>query len=425
MDNLAFGRSSVTISRDSNSVLRNGMTHSEWHNHYYDEDPPQSDETEQSESANQDEVISLDNEENQYEDTGIENEESQDDQTNQEDKTNYEDETFICPSNEEADKAFPPDMPQNLIFESYNNFKFPEQSARPFLGPDVWFELADNKRVFFLRPHSVYEDTFPTIANLTAWVASRSHPITLLINNQLDKSFPDRVEEKELWTDFLDQPNLHALFAYNVRRWEEYPKLKPLPIGLKWNWWETMLFSEEKEQTLVNYLRIATSPEESKELFDSKRGNNSIYVRYFTSRNKGKFDDKENKALEIHRPQIPDVLNRTAPLNIVSEPVAVSPDQYFKTLKQSRFVICPPGGGLDTHCTWEAFITGTIPILPSSPLDPQFEGLPVWLVSDWNEVTDEAAEQKSEELASMTFNWKFAYAVGWREKIYEGLCQLG
>ena len=43
-------------------------------------------------------------------------------------------------------------------------------------------------------------------------------------------------------------------------------------------------------------------------------------------------------------------------------------------------------------------MSGCIPIVPHSPLDKAFEGLPVWLVDDWREVTDAAVRAKSAEV---------------------------
>ena len=50
------------------------------------------------------------------------------------------------------------------------------------------------------------------------------------------------------------------------------------------------------------------------------------------------------------------------------------------------FVLCPYGGGLDTHRLWEALILGCIPIIKSSGLDPLFEDLNVCIVKSWSDV---------------------------------------
>jgi hypothetical protein len=54
-----------------------------------------------------------------------------------------------------------------------------------------------------------------------------------------------------------------------------------------------------------------------------------------------------------------------------------------------KYVISPHGNGLDCHRTWEALVLGCIPILKTSPLDPLFEGLPVLIVKEWSDITQE------------------------------------
>jgi hypothetical protein len=51
------------------------------------------------------------------------------------------------------------------------------------------------------------------------------------------------------------------------------------------------------------------------------------------------------------------------------------------------FVASPHGNGLDCHRTWEALALGCIPIVKRSPIDKVFQGLPVWIVGSWKEVT--------------------------------------
>ena len=64
------------------------------------------------------------------------------------------------------------------------------------------------------------------------------------------------------------------------------------------------------------------------------------------------------------------------------------------------FEVSPPGNGLDCFRTWEALALGTIPIVPSTPLDPLYrdEGLPVVIVSAWAEITPANLARWAEEL---------------------------
>lgn len=62
---------------------------------------------------------------------------------------------------------------------------------------------------------------------------------------------------------------------------------------------------------------------------------------------------------------------------------------FLEALVRHRFVLCPPGNGVDTHRMWEALLAGAIPVvLRSSAMEP-FSGLPVLFVDDFREVTRE------------------------------------
>lgn len=65
---------------------------------------------------------------------------------------------------------------------------------------------------------------------------------------------------------------------------------------------------------------------------------------------------------------------------------------FYRTLKRTKFAICPQGTGIDTHRVYECILFGVIPIVISSPLDSLYSKFPVWIVSDWNDVTEEALD---------------------------------
>jgi hypothetical protein len=68
---------------------------------------------------------------------------------------------------------------------------------------------------------------------------------------------------------------------------------------------------------------------------------------------------------------------------------------YYATLKQSKFVVCPPGRGLDTHRVYETLFFGGIPIIKTSFLDPMYKKLGgCWIVQDWSEVTEETCAER-------------------------------
>lgn len=66
---------------------------------------------------------------------------------------------------------------------------------------------------------------------------------------------------------------------------------------------------------------------------------------------------------------------------------------FYRTLKQTRFAICPQGEGMDTHRVYECILFGVIPIVISSPLDSLYSRLPVLIVHNWNQVTEEFLDE--------------------------------
>jgi hypothetical protein len=79
-------------------------------------------------------------------------------------------------------------------------------------------------------------------------------------------------------------------------------------------------------------------------------------------------------------------------------------DAYLRTLAEYRFVVSPPGHGLDTHRTWEAMYLRVVPIVGDSVPMRSFEklGLPIWILQNWNSLVDVRPgdlEEKYEELS--------------------------
>jgi hypothetical protein len=246
------------------------------------------------------------------------------------------------------------------------------------------------------------------------------------LNNQHDKSWPDDLSDITDYQILLNETNLHAVYAGNARYIDGYPKLKPLPIGLKWQFRRTTLFGEPKNDRAAAYARnSASTSEEIEALFNSTNRTATVYFRSMLNSNRATRNYiKDTPALQMTRYSVASAVNTTARKSIVFNLNKVDQAQYFADLKKHRFMVSPPGKGLDTHSTWEALQAGCIPILPRSPLDPLFTDLPVWLVDSWDEVTDEAVERKDKEFQGKKYNWEKLFTPYWRKQIYEGLCKM-
>jgi hypothetical protein len=68
----------------------------------------------------------------------------------------------------------------------------------------------------------------------------------------------------------------------------------------------------------------------------------------------------------------------------------------------SYFVVSPPGNGPDCHRTWESIYLGAVPVILEGTLAASIaDKLPIWVVSDWNELlasSDQELIQKYDEL---------------------------
>jgi hypothetical protein len=77
---------------------------------------------------------------------------------------------------------------------------------------------------------------------------------------------------------------------------------------------------------------------------------------------------------------------------------------YANDLAASKFVLSPRGSGLDCFRTWEALYAGSFPIVKTSSLDPLYEGLPVVIINNWEEVTEDFLNEKYEKLTHKSFS---------------------
>jgi hypothetical protein len=158
---------------------------------------------------------------------------------------------------------------------------------------------------------------------------------------------------------YLDDPKLLAWYAMNPDI--VHPKLVPMPIGFANTHWPH------------------GSPAALQDAFDVARGpwqtrRHCVYVNF----NVGTNQAMRSQALN-HGASLKGAYFRRERVNY---------SDYLVDLSNSKYVLSPPGNGMDCHRTWEAALLGAIPIVESSLLDPLYKGLPVVVVQHWGEITD-------------------------------------
>jgi len=153
----------------------------------------------------------------------------------------------------------------------------------------------------------------------------------------------------------LADEKLVAWYAQNLL--VPHSKISPIPIGLEnlhhYNNGLIKDFSRLRKQTYVKRNRILHS-----------------------------FKVATNPSI---RQSLDDSLKRHPLVDRVSGVLAY---YYRRILCKYKFVVSPPGNGIDCHRTWEAMYFGVVPIVISSHVTRSFSSYPIWIVEDWKELGD-------------------------------------
>jgi hypothetical protein len=180
----------------------------------------------------------------------------------------------------------------------------------------------------------------------------------------------------------LDDDKLIGWFGQNTEGYI-HPKLHPIPIGIANKYWG----------------------HGNTEVFDSVRSQLPGFAKKhlaYMNFNLGTYFHERSRVYNLFVNQ---------PFCFASSHKGL--DSYLAETASSKFVLSPRGNGLDCHRTWEVLYMGAIPIVRSSTADAMYEGLPVVIIQDWHEITQEFLEKKYEEMSKQTYQMEKIYADYW------------
>ena len=92
-------------------------------------------------------------------------------------------------------------------------------------------------------------------------------------------------------------------------------------------------------------------------------------------------------------------------------------EDYLKDLRASKYCLSPPGAGIDCHRIWESIAVGTIPIVESCHNVLFHSKMPIMIINDWSEVTEDYLEHKYEFFQSSLYDKSPLYLDYWIKKI--------
>lgn len=207
-----------------------------------------------------------------------------------------------------------------------------------------------------------------------------SSPIILISHNG-DMPAPRK------FVHYLDHPNIIAWFGQNCDCLP-HPKFYPIPIGIANKGFPHG--NPDIFNAVLNRLEKYT--------FEKKA---SIYCNLSLSTN-----PERKRAYEYFK-------NKFFVFQASKKPL----EKYLYEMARCDFVLSPFGNGLDCHRTWEALLVGSIPIVKTSTLDPLYEDLPVVIVKNWTEVTENFLKEKLSELTKKKYSIDKLFMNYWRKKI--------
>ncbi len=271
---------------------------------------------------------------------------------------------------------------------SYNTFISLKRSSAPYISGDTFRSfchyICDETGCNF-KPEQIKDGNaiFVKVDEL-GYFASYLHPRIkskyILITHNGDLPVPNK------FSYLLNDPRLIAWFGQNVENYT-HPKLHPIPIGIanrNWPHGNIQILSQcieciPTERDILLYVNINIGTNRSLR--------QSIYEKFAQQ-----------------------------PYSFTVS--STSFENYLHHLGRSKFALSPRGNGLDTHRTWEALYMGAIPIVQSSSMDSVFKDLPVLIINNWDELSEEFLIQKYEEMNQKKYNREKLYAEYWHNQIF-------
>jgi len=98
--------------------------------------------------------------------------------------------------------------------------------------------------------------------------------------------------------------------------------------------------------------------------------------------------------------------------------------EFLGELLRHRFVLCPPGNGVDTHRMWEALLAGAVPVVLRSQAMEPFSELPLLFVEDFRQTTKDFLEKAFEKRPEPPDVHPLMTSEFWNNKIRDAADQL-
>lgn len=211
-----------------------------------------------------------------------------------------------------------------------------------------------------------------------------TQPIILLIADG-DESFPSECGSVHAAEMLINSPYIAHIFAQNNDYKGASNKVSSIPIGMDFH---TVAYKSRNG----GWKQIGTPSQQEAELntiLGSLKPTNERIQKAFVD-----FHFSDTMHGDLHRYQKcgedrTSIFKRLQCTNLIESGSWMPRAALWRKKGQYAFSISPHGNGLDCHRTWEDLVLGCIVIVKTSVLDVLYKDLPVVIVNDWSEITQE------------------------------------
>ena len=182
----------------------------------------------------------------------------------------------------------------------------------------------------------------------------------------------------------------------NVIRWYSQnvnvidPRIKSIPIGLENDFWFPKIRKKEK---MIEKLQ------------EPKSYRNLVYMNHTNSTN------------PQERTHIYELLENNLWVTTHRFTNGSNFDLYIDNVYSHKFMVCPPGNGMDTHRLWETLYMGSVPIVKKDINNSFYGELPILYINEWEEVTEDYLNETWEIYQDKAWNREMLTFEYWKNKI--------
>lgn len=223
----------------------------------------------------------------------------------------------------------------------------------------------------------------------------------ILVSGDCDESIPNDIFfSEEAFQEFINNPFLVHWFSQNLTI--THRKMTHMPIGLDYHTmttnpiWGGISSCKDQETLLTNVCKSA------KPFWERKL---QCYSNFHFSMTTKHGYDRIDAMRELNKDLV------------FYEPHKITRKETWQAQKEYAFIISPHGGGYDCHRLWEALVIGCIPIVKKSKIDILYADLPVLIVDDWTDVTEELLKKTVAFFQTRTFRYEKLTLKHWMDKI--------